>query len=314
MGSSRHLCCAGFGARGDLRGCRAQRVVASWPSVDEASADSVVSAPVGYSAAYVGPDLRLHRAPETFKAKIDAEGWLAAEHRQIDLDQWVPPQRRHHRIAPESDPTVGSYATAWLEDRSERDANDPMALRLSSVKDYELTLKNHIIPKLGSIRLAELDASDIETWYRALGARKTPRARAKAYSLLRTILNAAKNDSHAPLTENPAHIKGAGRVPRSTQIHPATLDELQAITQAMPDKLRLAAQLGAWCALRYAEVFELRRKDLDLQTGVVHVRRGVVWTRGMVTTDRPKTSAGVRDVTIARRTGDPAWQWPVLQS
>jgi len=39
-----------------------------------------------------------------------------------------------------------------------------MALRPSSVKDYELTLKNHIIPKLGSNRLAELDASDIETW------------------------------------------------------------------------------------------------------------------------------------------------------
>lgn len=47
-----------------------------------------------YSAAYVGPDLRLHRAPETFKARIDAEGWLAAERRQIDLDQWVPPLRR----------------------------------------------------------------------------------------------------------------------------------------------------------------------------------------------------------------------------
>ncbi len=70
------------------------------------------------------------------------------------------------------------------------------------------------------------------------------------------------------------------------------------ITQAMPDKLRLAVQLGAWCALRYGEVFELRRKDLDLEAGVVHVRRAVVWTRGLVTTDRPKTSAGIRDVTI----------------
>jgi len=173
-----------------------------------------------------------------------------------------------------------------------------LALRPSSVKDYQLLLSNHIIPGLGHIRLAELESSDVETWYRALGARKTPRARAKAYSLLRTILNSAKNDPHVPLVENPAHIKGAGRVPRSTQIHPATLDELRVITEAMPDELRLAVQLGAWCALRYGEVFELRRKDLDLQTGVVHVRRAVVWTRGLVTTDRPKTSAGVRDVTI----------------
>lgn len=252
-----------------------------------------------YSAAYVGPDLRLHRAPETFKARIDAEGWLAAERRQIDLDQWVPPSRRQPmRVEREADPTFGSYATSWLADRRERDAHDPLALRPSSVKDYQLLLSNHIIPGLGHIRLAELESSDVETWYRALGARKTPRARAKAYSLLRTILNSAKNDPHVPLAENPAHIKGAGRVPRSTQIHPATLDELRVITEAMPDELRLAVQLGAWCALRYGEVFELRRKDLDLQTGVVHVRRAVVWTRGLVTTDRPKTSAGVRDVTI----------------
>ena len=66
------------------------------------------------------------------------------------------------------------------------------------------------------------------------------------------------------------------------------------ITAAIPDELRLAVQLGAWCALRYGEVFELRRKDLDTAQGVVHVPRGVVWTKGLVTNDRPKTSAGVR--------------------
>jgi integrase len=252
-----------------------------------------------YSAAYIGPDLRLHRAPDTFKAKIDAEGWLASERREIDLDQWIPPDRRHRvRVAAESGQTVGSYATRWLADRRERDPHDPMALRPSSVKDYEILINKHILPSIGKIPFAEIEPSDIEAWYRALGARKTPRARAKAYGLLRTILNAAKDDPNVPLTENPAHIKGAGRVPRSTQIHPATLDELAVITEAMPDELRLAVQLGAWCALRYGEVFELRRKDLDLVTGVVHVRRGVVWTNGTVTTDRPKTNAGIRDVVI----------------
>ena len=101
-----------------------------------------------------------------------------------------------------------------------------------------------------------------------------------------------------PLVENQAHIKGAGRVPRSTQIHPATLEELASITAAMPEELRLAVQLGAWCALSCGEVFELRRKDLDTTSEAVHIRRAVVWTKGQVTNDRPKTSAGVRDVTI----------------
>ncbi len=255
-----------------------------------------------YSAAYVGPDLQLHRAPETFVARIDAEGWLAAERRLIDLGQWSSPHsRRPTYVDPDAEPrgvTVGEYATAWLEDRCERDPHDPQALRPSSVKDYRLLLANHIVPGLGSIPLAELNAAHVEAWYRKMGARRIPRARAKAYSLLRTILNAAKNDPDVPLAENPAHIKGAGRVPRSTQIHPATLEELATITDGMPAELRLAVQLGAWCALRYGEVFELRRKDIDAVQGVVHIRRAVVWTRGQVTNDRPKTSAGVRDVTI----------------
>ena len=259
-----------------------------------------------YSAAYIGPDLQLHRAAETFAARIDAEGWLAAERRLIDLEQWVAPQDRkavRPRPTPEpsrrrSGPTVGQYATAWLEDRCTRDPHDPQALRPSSVKDYRLLLANHIVPGLGDVPLAELNAAHVETWYRRMGARKIPRARAKAYSLLRTILNSAKNDPDVSLAENPAHIKGAGRVPRSTQIHPATLEELATITAAMADELRLAVQLGAWCALRYGEVFELRRKDIDTAQGVVRIRRAVVWTKGEVTNDRPKTSAGVRDVTI----------------
>lgn len=113
-----------------------------------------------FSAAYVGPDLQLHRAEETFYARIDAEGWLASEHRLIDLDQWAPPARPRHarrsqvrtpRGEPDG-PTVGEYAVAWLEDRCDRDPHDPQALRPSSLKDYRLLLSNHILPGLGSIR------------------------------------------------------------------------------------------------------------------------------------------------------------------
>src|SRR5450759_3768612 len=44
-----------------------------------------------YSAAYVGPDLQLHRAPMTFEARMDAEGWLHAEHQRIEKGEWVSP-------------------------------------------------------------------------------------------------------------------------------------------------------------------------------------------------------------------------------
>jgi hypothetical protein len=38
-----------------------------------------------FSAAYVGPDTKLHRAPRTYATESDAEGWLAIERRKIDL-------------------------------------------------------------------------------------------------------------------------------------------------------------------------------------------------------------------------------------
>ena len=64
------------------------------------------------------------------------------------------------------------------------------------------------------------------------------------------------------------------------RIEPATLAELAALTAAMPDRLQLAVLLGAWCAMRYGEIAELRRADLDLAHGKVRIRRGVTWVDG----------------------------------
>src|SRR3954451_23633323 len=50
--------------------------------------------------------------------------------------------------------------------------------------------------------------------------------------------------------------------------------------------------------MRYGELTELRRKDVDLQEGVVRIRRGVVRVNGEFIVGTPKTDAGVRDVAI----------------
>ena len=56
--------------------------------------------------------------------------------------------------------------------------------------------------------------------------------------------------------------------------------------------------LAAWCALRFGELAELRRKDVDLTNGVIHVRRAVVRVDGRTLVGTPKTDAGIRDVAI----------------
>ena len=47
-----------------------------------------------YQASYIGPDSLRHVAPETFTAKMDAEGWLSSERRLIEWDQWISPAQR----------------------------------------------------------------------------------------------------------------------------------------------------------------------------------------------------------------------------
>jgi integrase len=97
---------------------------------------------------------------------------------------------------------------------------------------------------------------------------------------------------------NPCHIRGAGNAKRVHKIKPATLPELETIVGALPERYRVMALLAAWCGLRFGELTELRRDDVNTKAGVIHVRRGVVRAAGETVVKKPKSDAGIRDVAI----------------
>ena len=66
----------------------------------------------------------------------------------------------------------------------------------------------------------------------------------------------------------------------------------------MPPRYRLLVQLAAWCALRFGELTELRRGDVDTKAGVLRIRRAVVLVDGRFVVKEPKSEAGIRDVNI----------------
>lgn len=100
------------------------------------------------------------------------------------------------------------------------------------------------------------------------------------------------------------HIRGAGYQPKRRRLEPASIEELDVIVENMPEKWKLMVLLASWCALRYGEIAELRRKDIKLRhasgrwTGVIQVRRGVVWVNRKIQVEPPKSEAGIRDVAI----------------
>lgn len=245
-------------------------------------------------ARYTGPDGRRYEAktpegkPLTFDTQGDAEAWLSLRHSEILRGAWLPPAE------PTAAPvTVRAYADAWLADRD---------LEQTTRDHYRQLLDDHVYPTFGDGAVVAVTPAAVRAWHAKLARgdgkkiKDRPTARAHAYGLLRTIMNTAVADE---LREsNPCRVRGGGSARRAVKIRPATLAELELLVKAIPDRYRLMVLLAAWCALRFGELAELRRSDVDVKNGIVHVRRGVTRTKGSRIVKGPKSEAGKRPVNI----------------
>lgn len=237
-----------------------------------------------YRAMYRGPDGRRYTAPKTFLTEKDARGWLSLRQSEIIRKSWAPPE------ADETKPaklTFADYAEQWM---AERDLKD------RTREHYRKLLDRHLLKApFASLPLSSITSDDVRAWHAKMGA-KTPTLRAHCYGLLRTIMATAASDGK--IRVNPCVIRGAGSARRVHRIRPATLEELVIITEAMPANLQAMVLLASWCALRFGELAELRRMDVDLSDEVIRVRRAVVRTKSGFLVTTPKSDAGVRDVAI----------------
>ena len=112
---------------------------------------------------------------------------------------------------------------------------------------------------------------------------------------------------------NPCRVENATATKRKHQPRPATLDELSTIVDAMPVKYRPMVLLASWCAMQFGELTELRRDDVDLDGGVIHVRRGVVRVDGEFIVGDPKSAAGRRTVAMPAAPGADAGRAPAVE-
>lgn len=238
-----------------------------------------------YQAYYMGPDQAFHRAPSTFETKADAEAWLVGERRLIQDDNWTPTKSRRARVIRATE-SFGPYAEAWLEYRE---------LKPRTRALYRRQLDRFLLPYFADTSLRDITPAVVRVWHSRLDPTK-PTQRAHVYGLLRSILSTAVADEI--IQANPCRVRGAGTVKRARRVEPATLDELEILVTEMPEKYQALVLIGAWCGLRFGEMAELRRGDINLVTGQLQVRRGVVRISGQVTVGSPESDAGVRDVAI----------------
>ncbi|RDI60277.1 tyrosine-type recombinase/integrase [Nocardia pseudobrasiliensis] len=254
-------------------------------------------------AAYIGPDLALHKAPHTFDTKDRAEGWIADERRLVDLGIWTSPADRAAEAAEaeKSDQILfGDYAERVIATRVSR-RGKPLARR--TVDSYNYLLREHLNPTFETTAVDEITYEMVRDWYSSVArirpkGRKSksdkddaeiPTARARAYEVLRMVLNVAVDDDL--IDKNPCRIKGATAVQPA---HDATVllpAEIEALAAAMPDELAASVLLAAWCGLRPSETFELRRRNLNADCSVLTVAFAATYREQKIVIDRPKAGS-----------------------
>lgn len=234
-----------------------------------------------WQARYKGPDGIDRPAPGTFATKGDADRWLSLTESDIIKDNWLNPDIGRVLFA--------DYARAWVAERP--------SLRPKTLQLYEGLVRIHLSPGLGSFAVADITAPRIRRWRQnLLDSGVGPVTVAKAYRLLKAILNTAVDDGL--IRRNPCRIKGAGQE-HSPERPVLTLTEVFDLADAFDRRYRLLILLAVFCSLRWGELAALTRNAIDVETGTLTVRAGVVELKnGALVTGPPKSEASNRVLTV----------------
>lgn len=255
---------------------------------DRRSFGKVRALPSGrFQASYIGPDGQRHNAPQTFDTRKDADGWISTQHTDMSRDEWRRPVAERKGTAP----ALAEYAPTWIANRAGLTPKTRYEYRKISAGYFETG-------ELAAERIDTLDIAAVQRWYASLAARTGARRRSAVYALLRTIMGSVVREDKLR-ADNPCTIYKAGVAPSPRhKIEPATLDELAVIVDTVRAEYRVAVLLAAWGGLRFGELAELRRRDVNLAAGTVSVKRGITHTDEGAHVGDPKTRAGIRPVAM----------------
>lgn len=158
-------------------------------------------------------------------------------------------------------------------------------------------MRGQIEPWIGRLDLVDVTPTRVRRWRRdLLDAGTGAPTVAKAYRLLRAVMNTAVDDEL--IRRNPCRIKGADR-DESPERPVATIDQVYAIADAGRPWCRALVLLAAFTGLRWGQLVELRRHNLDLSGGFVRVAGSTSEVRGVLIEGRTtKSRAGVRVVGV----------------
>ena len=202
--------------------------------------------------------------------------------------------------------TVGQWMNEWFE------AYAKVKVRPSSHQTYKGYIENHIKPNIGDIPIEKLTSLQLQKFYRLLltegripriESEKQPKGlSAKTVRNINQVISSAMDMAvrHKLILTNPTEGCELPKVEhREMKTLPA--EQLGAfLREAKESGVYELYYLDLATGLRRGELLGLKWEDIDLQNGIIHVRRQVARVDGEVKELPLKTKNSYRNISISQ--------------
>jgi integrase len=195
--------------------------------------------------------------------------------------------------------TVAEYMQYWLDNYAKA------SCRHTTYNVYVQRTNRYVIPCIGHLKLKDLKTMHLQKMYAELlrtGAKYRPGGIAPItvrhiHGMIHRALENAMRWQIVP--RNVAQLVDLPRVEKKETVV-LTRDQVQKLVMAASGhELYIPILLAVTTGMRYAEIFGLAWKDVDLEKRTIHVRQQLVRTRGEYRLTAPKTKSSERIISLS---------------
>lgn len=243
--------------------------------------------------------------PNGERQQTTRRGFRTRKKAQEELDK-IRVQRREGTLVQPNRRRLAEWLHEWLE------TQETAGLRATTIASYRRNFRLHVAPRVGGVQLQALTASHLDRLYAELlrtGNRKTGGGlSSRTVRYLHTIIHKALSDAarkgllarNVAAAATPPSARDS-RAPEPTWWTPAELRAF--LASVAEDDLYPLFRLAAMSGMRRGEVCGLAWPEVDLEAGIVAVRRQLVTVDHEPRFEElPKTDHGRRTIELDAET------------
>jgi len=216
------------------------------------------SGAVRWYATYFTPDGR-QMVGGGYSTKRDAE--RAADRLEKDAEGGMVADRSRRKI------TFANYVAKYYWPAAQH-------LEPTTLAAYQSNLDKHFFPRFGRMRMANIVASEIQSWVNDASAEGlSARSVVKYHTFLHAIFERAVIDQVIPI--NPCRHTLLPKLVKKPKTA-ITPEQFEALLAEIPEQFRLMVLVAIETGLRWGELAALRPVDIDFSRNIVLVQRVVL--------------------------------------